>query len=509
MILDDESLIVEGISAAVDWDALGLTLAGVAYNGLDGRDLVDSVRPDIVISDIVMPGLSGLELLAHCRTAGIPSQFIILSAHDDFGYAQQALRQQASDYILKPIDPEKLLRAIGKAMETIERAEAMDARMAKLEHSVRAVEPIASSALLLDVARMGMETLDASHQAIVREKYPEAGVVACVRLFNLPVGEKPVILAGLVRALDGAFAAEGLHAIRGGAESMQVYVFPEASMQRAQAARTHVADAIRLCGDALFQAGGVVCVGAVSDAYQSLDALHARYLDSVRALSLGFFQDMPHVFMESAEEAGELPVFDCNRPIFQLQHGNMAEMIAEHEQVQKGLRQLRDRDFAVYTFHELYRRATSVASKAGMVQKPVISNGLENENFAIRAQKNLRYFQDICAYIHKGQSVLGRLKLMVDERYADSGFGLAAAADRLGVSGAHLSRLFKKETGMNFVDYLVGKRIDRAKYLLRMTNMKNSDIAVAVGFEDDHYFRQVFKKKCGVTPRAYRDETSP
>ena len=81
----------------------------------------------------------------------------------------------------------------------------------------------------------------------------------------------------------------------------------------------------------------------------------------------------------------------------------------------------------------------------------------------------------------------------------------SAAAERLGVNSSYLSRLFKKETDENFVDYLVDVRIGKAEYLLETTKLKNSEISALVGFEDERYFGKVFKKKCGVTPKQYRD----
>lgn len=502
VILDDEPLIVEGLASTINWGAMGLSVAGVAYNGIDGKALIHSAKPDVVIADIVMPGLTGLDLLACC--GGEDIKFILLSAHNDFSFAQQAVRQHASDYILKPIDSDKLIRAVKNAVKEIEHSKKITEHISRLEQSAKQSEPIALSRFLLDIARNGPDILDSRQQATLENLYSK-GLLASVTLYNLPVDENKAILLRFTKEIESEFEANALQYIRDNAEEALLYLFPIDDAETIDLVCSNVKTICKACGERFYDAEKVVCISAVSTPYDDLSALPERYDFLKKSIAMGFFAEGPTVLLQDMAGEKKLPMFDCNQLIFELEHGNLSAMIEEHTQVKWGLQQLKDKDFAIYTYHELYRRATNIASKAGMIYKPIVQNRLSNENFEAISQKSLQYFNDICTMIRANQSALGKLTLLVDEFYTDSTFGLAAAADRLGLSPAHLSRLFKKESGGNFSDYLVKKRIERAQYLLRTTGLKNHEVAASVGFEDDHYFRQVFKKKCGMTPKMYRE----
>lgn len=108
------------------------------------------------------------------------------------------------------------------------------------------------------------------------------------------------------------------------------------------------------------------------------------------------------------------------------------------------------------------------------------------------------------AIIPYGKNTFSKLTAIVEDNYAICEFGLAFAAEKMNMNSSYLSRLFKKEAGMNFLDYLLNVRIEKAKFLLSTTSLHNLEIAQQVGFESEHYFGQVFKKCCGMTPKQYQ-----
>ena len=116
LIIDDEPRIRRGISHCIPWERMGIEPAGEAANGVEALEIIRAKRPDVVITDIRMPDMDGLDLMAMVRKEGIPCRFIIISGFAEFEYAQRALRYGASDYILKPVDEEKLLRSIEKCL---------------------------------------------------------------------------------------------------------------------------------------------------------------------------------------------------------------------------------------------------------------------------------------------------------------------------------------------------------------------------------------------------------
>ena len=113
LIVDDEPGIREGFRHIFDWDGLGLALIGTASSGEEALSIIGEVSPDIVISDIVMQGISGLQLIQETRDAGnMDTQFILISGYNEFKYAQKAISLGVAAYILKPIDKAELEEAL-------------------------------------------------------------------------------------------------------------------------------------------------------------------------------------------------------------------------------------------------------------------------------------------------------------------------------------------------------------------------------------------------------------
>lgn len=131
IIIDDEPLIRTGLTQKIDWNQIGCEVCGAASNGNEGLQLIDRYNPHIVITDIVMPGQTGIELAKKTLFAHPRLKFIFLSAYDDFSYAQEAIRLNAFDYILKPINPKNLLDSVQKAIKEIEEEE----RVSKIQYN--------------------------------------------------------------------------------------------------------------------------------------------------------------------------------------------------------------------------------------------------------------------------------------------------------------------------------------------------------------------------------------
>jgi two-component system response regulator YesN len=112
IIIEDETMVRRGIVLTIDWASLGCMVIGEAENGEDGVELVQRLSPDIVITDVQMPKMDGVEMIERLRHAGCRSRFIILTAHSDFKYAQSALRLGVSDYLLKPLMDGDLEQAV-------------------------------------------------------------------------------------------------------------------------------------------------------------------------------------------------------------------------------------------------------------------------------------------------------------------------------------------------------------------------------------------------------------
>ena len=125
VIADDEKMICSLISQLLDWKALDIEIVGMAYTGIDAFEMIITKEPDIVISDIRMPGYDGLELIKRIKEAGIEAEFVMISGFKQFEYAQNAMKYGVKYYLLKPIEEEKLLEIIQEIKETIQKRKHM------------------------------------------------------------------------------------------------------------------------------------------------------------------------------------------------------------------------------------------------------------------------------------------------------------------------------------------------------------------------------------------------
>ena len=141
VIIDDNKIAVEAISKSTDWEKCGCRVAGTAYDGIAGLELIHDAAPDIVIIDIQMPGFNGLDVIKKIKGARKDVQFIIISGYSQFEYAQQAIRYGVCDYLLKPIMTEEMEQALIHVADTLRKkeAESMPARMDSLEARLYAI----------------------------------------------------------------------------------------------------------------------------------------------------------------------------------------------------------------------------------------------------------------------------------------------------------------------------------------------------------------------------------
>lgn len=132
IIADDEPRILRGLKNCIPWNAIGFSLEGTAESGKQALNLAQKIRPHLIITDIRMPDMNGLEFISAVRSLGIHSQIIIVSGYNDFTYAQQAIRYGVSDYLLKPINEDNLYDCVIQCIQKLEIATVMNPNLKKL-----------------------------------------------------------------------------------------------------------------------------------------------------------------------------------------------------------------------------------------------------------------------------------------------------------------------------------------------------------------------------------------
>ena len=150
-IVDDEPLVLRGLEHKVAWQEWNCIVCGTGGNGLEGKELIERERPDIVLTDVKMPGMNGLELADYVNRHFPDTVTIVISGYNEFDYAREAMRHQVFDYLLKPIDKEELRKTIRKAIDALHHKLDIRTRSKQFEEMRRETTPIIESSLLLDL----------------------------------------------------------------------------------------------------------------------------------------------------------------------------------------------------------------------------------------------------------------------------------------------------------------------------------------------------------------------
>ncbi|UJF34653.1 response regulator [Paenibacillus hexagrammi] len=145
-IVDDEQLVVEALSTIINWNDYGVRIVGTAFNGKHALDQIIQMEPDIVLTDIRMPGLNGLELIRAAKEHGSKAEFIIESGYSEFVYAKEAIELEAVDYLIKPVELDEVANTVKKAISRLER---------KLEKPERQIAEALDRAVLTDLVVHG------------------------------------------------------------------------------------------------------------------------------------------------------------------------------------------------------------------------------------------------------------------------------------------------------------------------------------------------------------------
>ena len=526
ILVDDEAEVREGMLRRIDWEAGGFSIAGEAENGRDALELVERDPPDVVITDISMPVMDGMELGRALRERFPLVKVVFLTGFDEFAYAQQAVQMQAEDYLLKPVTAAAVLELLGRLRAKL------DAEASHLE-DVRKLR----AAWNLSVPLLRDKFLSALfRKPLVREWADRA------RTLGVPLEAQGYLVAAL--AVDES----GL----GGSEfhddpDLALYAVLNLSNELTERHMAHhaVLDEDRVL--LLFLLPTAVPDAAFAQVWTALESIRVsveRYLRFTVSIGVGGMADAPgHIHRSAAEALRALEyrvIHGANRILYihdmessgadliqigadQTNALRLAVKVGERE----GIRQ------AVGAFFKPFESAApslagvqawllgllgqivGIAAELGVAMDAVLPAGHTwLTPLSLETMQEIRtWLTTVCEGLGaraSGQRQTGVRQLVeqakecVRTRYADPELSVPTVAATLHVSPSYFSALFKKETGETFLNHLVKVRMDAARELLGTTDMKTADIAERVGYPDPHYFSYFFKKNMGISPKEYR-----
>lgn len=514
IIVDDEPVIRRGLRETIEWDSLDLEVAGEAADGKEALKLIEAIRPEILITDIRMPQMDGLELIREVRKLDYDVKITILSGYDDTRYLQAAIKLGVDNYLLKPIDNDELIGNLKNAVSEIEKEAVVDLHIRQGSALLRSntLRRLVTGNISLDELKEKADFLGISVRA---ERYVCA---VCAMSRQSPTDVRKRLSEAWVREMTGAVpGGERVAFLDGDGNLTLVTAFESAPEGREALDRSLNALAER----ALREHGVALMIGAGRPVARAED-IHLSYESALESLEYGVFMNNSGVIWYDGVPAASLPPHAFDR----IDPEKMKALIRKGDQA--GLKAWLDGELNALIseaappvgqvhnllmhiavrmtdgFHELYGSVNANA-------KPMDFDFARL--FALRRFADMRrWLFELCdglfdanqAVLGKSTSLVGMAVAYTNEHYRE-GVSLKQVAADLHINTSYLGQIFKKETGSAFTDYVNTLRIREAQRLLANPALKVYEVAERVGFTDYHYFLKIFKKVTGTTPKDLRN----
>ncbi|GFZ34359.1 DNA-binding response regulator [Clostridium zeae] len=508
MLVDDEKLIVDGVECIINWEELGLEVAGKASSGTEALEMFNKKNVEVIITDITMPNMDGLKLIEEIKKVNSKTKFIMLSGYDDFQYAKKAISIGVENYILKPINEEELEASLKMTVEKIKR-EKESPRLKNQE-----IETIKENIYNRWVTNKisGYELEERGFILELNLKY-ENYCAALIKLRN----NKKRNCTMLLNIIKKRMKFDNIDFFKDFEDNIAIisgWNDSESSQEDFEKILVRIREYIKneLNEDVFITVGEVERFSW--NAYKSYE--RAKKLQSY-LLIYGFNKIINGASLlqryNNPEHISKVNLEDFSKVLMKKDRNNLETYITEifksiegNETAAPALVQ----DVAVTMMIIISRTMKELNigheydynSISRMVLSVCNMETLDEVDECIK-EESLKALDIIEANSFKFSPVIQQIIDYIKHNFAKE-LSLKMLADQFNINTSYLGQLFSKEVGISFSDYLNKIRNEKAKELLLNTNMKINEIAETIGYLDTSYFYKKFKKYYGVCPNTLR-----
>ncbi len=526
-LCEDEFVVREGIKKNIDWSGNGYEFAGEASDGELALPLIRKLEPDIVITDIKMPFMDGLELARIIKKELPFTEIVILSGYEEFDYAKQAISIGVAEYLTKPISGDDLLRELDLLREKIIKSKEERILKEKFRKEMEENDRRERSSLFRYLVAGNIPVTELIERAGSLGMDLSAVWYNIILLFIKSEHHEIEEYSKSSVTIDGQIneIAEELGCITfdRDLEGKALLIMSDTDTELSDRQTVIIEKIKDLFGDF----SHVKYYGGVGKSVNRLSLLNESYENAARALATrffvtesGFFDNDPYATSDVVfDESFDISSVDAKRIDKSnvqkfLKLGNRDEIpfyvdefissIGEDAFRSFIFRQYIAMDvfFAVSSFIEELS-GKKKADTVREVTKEALESAVSTSDYIKEIIDSAICYRDSIA-TNRYKEIVDEAVKFIEENYADEELSLNQLASHVNVSPNHLSTIFSQKTGQTFIRYLTEYRMDKAKEMLRCTSMRSSEISEAVGYKDPHYFSYTFKKTVGMTPTNYR-----
>lgn len=531
-LVEDEMVIRRGIKNSIDWEKEGYIFCGEASDGELAYPMIIKEKPDILITDIRMPFMDGLELCKLVKKELPNIKILILSGYDEFDYAKEAIRLGVTEYLLKPISSGKLLEALNGVSESIRREKEDKDLVRKYMEEMRENTEHEKQKFFEQMIAGNLSMADTLETGKKYEMNLSAGMYNLL-LFRFTLGEENRKSGELLGEAEYAIEKlterlEYVFEFQRGVEGWAFLLMADNEEQMSE----RVKELSKDLEEIMKNYSTIAYFGGIGQPVARLRELEESFREAERALAARFTMELNRIIsVEDIRMAQNVDTLDDieitsfgeiekTRTMLEKFLNNGAEDEIDefvdvyiNELPEENLKSVLMRQYIIM---DAYIVMMSFCEKIEGIEGEMQAQSEELKN----SMKTIQTLEEIKNYIRMLlKKIIGVRDTISGRRYSDiieiakdqirktymsDEISLNTIAAEVGMSPSYFSSIFSKEMGKTFVEYLTEIRMDRAKELLMCSSMKTSEIGYEVGYKDPHYFSYIFKKTQNCTPKEFR-----
>lgn len=527
LIADDEVEILEGIRSVIDWEAYDIRVCGEASDGKSALELIYKLSPEVALMDIRMPKLTGLQVLEEIHRNNLNTKCIILSGYDDFYYAQEAISLKATDYLLKPCQPDDILESVLRVKKAIEAEALRETLFDKYKSSFNENISILKEKLLreliyntyfdyaklqdkIDLYKINLNKsnllVTILHIDILPESSKEFGQID---IETLKIAIKEIINKIIPKSFGKEIFQNNEDVVTILSHEDQIDWY-SASSKIFSEIKERIENELQIL--TTIGIGGVV---------ENINEIFKSYNEASSAVDAEFFIGEGNMIFFNEISLKNLsstsyPLNEDIKIINYLSTGNKDMLKNSVDNYFKTLcsNSLTSTDYIKYSCYALLGSILRFC-----LEKTADINSIFDSNLdwvsEIKDCKTIVQLQEtilkityyVFDVINENKNTNHLIKNAVEyikENYHKD-IDLETIAKNIFITPGYLSLLFKQETGVNFLEYLHKYRIQKAKEYFHNKLLKNYEVSRMVGYTNEKYFSQMFKRYTGLTPTQYKD----
>ncbi len=492
VLIDDNINTVNSLRLTLDWEGLGYEVSGVAYDGELGAELIEKVRPDVVITDIQMPGVNGLTMIEQMQGYLAYARVIVITGYENFQYAAQAIRLSVMDYVLKPIDNDDLAQTLRRAEKSLDQDRQKNEKLKQMDLFHRRAQ------LLTILTSYGSHVEPGSFARFLTRP---------VKQYVIIVGRsKTIISRPALERLDFEEYPEELELISVVADGdLVIFVGMEQENTTWRLSAQTIVNKVR---------------DHIPEMIIAVSGLHT------------FEEEMKSAQQEARQTVLEFSVLERSsrvgfyEPDTGKRLGTRARLVGMEELCTRlaarfdemGMEQTWDIISRSYEGNlRLLRILLMMYCTSLMHEKLPENNWSEDvDNIVFELTQILteedakNWFFQLFTLLKQQMEVASGLSVLIKnildyiKRYAAEGLRLEEVSNQFHISPNYLSTLIRKETGVTYQQHILLAKVAVSKQLLDDTRMRVEDIAYSIGYENYISFYNIFKRLEGMTPSEYR-----